>query len=217
MATILNPSYRSRLSYQAALLGGMCYLMSMLLIGGNQTTSDLIDQHLLNDKLALLDQVMPPSRYDNDPVAAAQWVSAGQWSQQAVEIMPATRGGVLTGAALQMTVPGWGGPINFIMAVDQTGEILGVRVISHKETPGLADKIEIDKDHWITGFEGHSLANTPRVQWAVKKDNGDFDQFTGATITPRAMVNGVYAGLQVYQTWRQQHTATAAAQEARHE
>ncbi|MEE2730238.1 MAG: RnfABCDGE type electron transport complex subunit G [Pseudomonadota bacterium] len=213
MATILNPTYRSRLGYQAALLGGMCYLMSMLLIGGNTATHQLIDQHVLNDKLALLDQVMPHSLYDNDPVADSQVIQYSDLFKEPIEILPARLGNEFSGAALNLTVQGWGGPLNFIMAVDASGQVLGVRVINHKETPGLADKIELDKDDWITGFDGRSLSNTSHIQWAVKKDNGDFDQFTGATITPRALVSGVYRGLQCFQQWRQQAQAQTRAKE----
>lgn len=202
MATIANPTYRSRLGYQAGLLGGMCYLMSMLLIGGNGATHERIDQHLLNDKVTLLAQVMPASLYDNDPVAEAELITVNSEFSTPVEVMPARLGNEFAGAALQITTPGWGGPINFIMAVNSDGEILGVRVISHKETPGLADKIELEKDSWITQFDGKSLANTSHIRWAVKKDNGTFDQFTGATITPRAMVKGVQKGLLFYEQWR---------------
>lgn len=210
MATILNPTYRTRLGYQAALLGGMCYLMSMLLIGGNSATQEQIAQHELTDKLNLLAQVMPASRYDNDPVTDAELITDSQWFSAPVEVLPARLGNEFAGAALQIQVQGWGGPINFIMAVDRDGEILGVRVINHKETPGLADKIELEKDDWISGFNGASLANTSHIQWAVKKDNGKFDQFTGATITPRAMVKGVYSGLQLYEQWQQQHKEPAS-------
>ena len=214
MATVLNPTYRTRLGYQAALLGGMCYLMSMLLIGGNTATHDLIDEHLLNDKLALLAQVMPASLYDNDPIADSQLINDSEHFKFPVEVLPARMGNEFVGAGLNITVQGWGGPLTFIMAVDASGEIMGVRVITHKETPGLADKIELDKDDWITEFDGKSLSNTSHIQWAVKKDNGEFDQFTGATITPRAVVSGVYRGLQFYQHWRQQQSTVASAEES---
>ena len=75
------------------------------------------------------------------------------------------------------------------------GEILGTRVLAHAETPGLGDKIEINKADWITHFNGHSLSNTEAHQWAVKKDGGLFDQFSGATITPRAVVTAVHQAL----------------------
>jgi electron transport complex protein RnfG len=84
------------------------------------------------------------------------------------------------------------------MGIDKKGEILGVRVISHTETPGLGDKIEISKSKWILSFNGKSLDNVGFEKWAVKKDNGIFDQFSGATITPRKVVLAIRRGLEFY-------------------
>jgi len=79
---------------------------------------------------------------------------------------------------------GYAGPIALILGLDIQGKILGVRVLAHTETPGLGDRIEIQRDDWILSFNGRSLGNPPAERWAVKKDGGDFDQFSGATITP---------------------------------
>jgi electron transport complex protein RnfG len=201
---VAQPSYRQRLGYHAGLLGGICCFVSIMLISGNLSTATLINAHLTNDRLAMLNQVMPAVSYDNNPIGASQTLNAAGLFQQPLIMMPATRNGQPAGAALQIIVPGWGGDIEFVMAVDAAGAITGVRVTSHKETPGLADKIELSKSPWITGFEGKSLANTPASAWAVHKDGGEFDQFTGATITPRAMVKGVHNGLVFYQQWQQQ-------------
>lgn len=215
MATIVNPSYRNRLGYQAMLLGGICCLVSIVLISGNKATHQLIADHITADKLAMLDQVLPSHLYDNDPLQDSKTVEVNDLADP-VEIMVATKTeGKEThsaGTALQLAIQGWGGTIDFIMAVDGQGEITGVRVISHKETPGLADKIERDKSDWIESFNGKSLANTPASNWAVKKDGGIFDQFTGATITPRSMVKGVYQGLQIHQ---QQVEAQKAQQKSK--
>jgi electron transport complex protein RnfG len=77
--------------------------------------------------------------------------------------------------------------------------VLGVRVIAHKETPGLGDKIEPAKDKWIFAFDGKFLGDPPADRFAVKKDGGVFDQFAGATITPRAVVKAVKGGLQFFE------------------
>ena len=130
-----------------------------------------------------------------------------EFSAQAVEVYPALRNGELQGAAFQLGTVGYGGVITLMLGVDRHGVIQGVRVLSHKETPGLADKIELDKGDWILAFDGKSLSNTERPQWAVKKDGGEFDQFTGATITPRAIVNGVHKALEFYA----RHAAEIAA------
>jgi Na+-translocating ferredoxin:NAD+ oxidoreductase subunit G len=121
--------------------------------------------------------------------------------------MTAKKNNALSGVVLQLFIQGWGGKIQFIMGVDANGEITGVRVINHKETPGLADKIEVAKSPWITSFNGKSLANTEEKKWAVKKDGGEYDQFAGATITPRAVVKGVHQGMLFYQQWLQQQAA----------
>jgi electron transport complex protein RnfG len=84
------------------------------------------------------------------------------------------------------------------MGVSRDGQLLGVRVLSHRETPGLGDKIETAKDTWIHAFEGKSLASPAADKWAVKKDGGVFDQFSGATITPRAVVRAVKDGLELF-------------------
>ncbi|SEI38242.1 electron transport complex protein RnfG [Allopseudospirillum japonicum] len=92
---------------------------------------------------------------------------------------------------------GYSGDIRLLMAVDRQGVIQGVRVLGHKETPGLGDKIELKKSSWLLDFVGRSLLATPI--WAVRKDGGEFDQFTGATITPRAVVKALYQSLDYLQ------------------
>lgn len=93
-----------------------------------------------------------------------------------------------------------GTPIKFLVGILNNGDIAGVRVISHKETPGLGDAIMSDRSDWSLSFNGKSLNNTPDSRWTVKKDGGDFDQFTGATITPRAVVQGVHDVLKFHNT-----------------
>ena len=94
-----------------------------------------------------------------------------------------------------ITPDGYNGNIEFTMTLQPDGRIVGVRVLRHRETPGLGDWIETARSKWILSFEGKSLRNTPEMLWHVKKDGGIFDQFTGATITPRAMVKGVHETL----------------------
>jgi len=217
MPGVLVPSYRQRLSYHAGLLGGICFLVSVLLIIGNLETRGRIADHVDEERRATLAQVLPPGLYDNQPLAEAR-----QLPQEGVFIAPptlypATREGAYSGAALQTAVFGWGSEIQFILGVNAAGAITGVRVISHRETPGLGDKIDISRDNWITRFDGHSLANTSESEWAVKKDGGVFDQFTGATITPRALVRGIHQSLVVLDRERQRRLAGAAGAPAAQE
>jgi electron transport complex protein RnfG len=100
-------------------------------------------------------------------------------------------------AIIPVTAPdGYSGDIELIVGVNADGSIAGVRVLSHKETPGLGDKVDLRKSDWILGFNGRSLNNPELAGWAVRKDKGVFDQFTGATITPRAVVAATLRALQ---------------------
>ena len=97
---------------------------------------------------------------------------------------------------------GYSGPIRLLVGIHVDGTVSGVRVVSHRETPGLGDKIEVVRDDWILGFEGRRLGDPPRERWAVRRDNGVFDQFTGATITARAVVSAVRDALIYFQANR---------------
>ena len=99
--------------------------------------------------------------------------------------------------------PGYAGPIRLMVGIGADGTLGGVRVLSHMETPGLGDKIDEDRSDWILGFSGKSIGNPPLEKWKVKKDGGIFDQFTGATITPRKIVEVVKNTLIYFQRNRQ--------------
>uniref|UniRef100_UPI003D0B26AC RnfABCDGE type electron transport complex subunit G n=1 Tax=Sedimenticola sp. TaxID=1940285 RepID=UPI003D0B26AC len=114
----------------------------------------------------------------------------------------AHKDGKISAVAYEVSAIGYAGPVTSIMGVAADGSVLGVRVLAHAETPGLGDKIEANRSDWILAFSGHSLENTTETQWHVKKDGGEFDQFTGATITPRAVVKSVYSGLQKFESYR---------------
>src|SRR5690606_16593793 len=113
------------------------------------------------------------------------------------------KGGQITGFILPAVAPeGYSGDIRMIIGIDVDGRIAGVRVTSHAETPGLGDKVELRKHPWILSLNDRSLGDPASEQWAVKKDGGVFDQFTGATITPRAVVSKVRDTLQFYREHR---------------
>lgn len=217
MNTAVEPSFRTRLPYHAALLGGVCGVISFLLIIGNSTTKVLIDEQINQDKLAMMEDVLPSKMYDNNPIKESVTISDSPIMSNPVTIMKATQKQKLSGAVLQVTIQGWGGKIQLIMGVNAEGEITGVRVVNHKETPGLADKIEIAKSEWIKSFDGKSLANTPEKNWAVKKDGGEYDQFAGATITPRAVVKGVHQGMVFFQQWSKTQSANSSSEDSQHE
>ena len=107
-------------------------------------------------------------------------------------------------------VNGYNGNITLLAGINSDGSLRGVRIISHKETPGLGDAIEIEKSNWALNFSGKSLSNPAPDKWAVKRDGGEFDQFTGATITPRAVVDAVRMALEYFETNREYLFDTAA-------
>lgn len=187
---------RARIDYQGVFLATVCLVMTLSLLVSDEKTRAPISDRLMEDRLASLNQVLPSRLYDNNPLNSP--LAIDDTALGKVEVYPARLSGMLTAAAFQMKAIGYGGEINLMMAVNSQGEILGVRVLSHKETPGLADKIESSRSDWIRVFDGKSLKNTEKTAWAVKKDGGDIDQFTGATITPRAMVKAIYQGLEFY-------------------
>lgn len=189
---------RSRVDYQGAILGVICALVTLLLLMGQKITYEPIQTQLALDRAQILDQVLPSHYYDNQPLQTTRFIEDKVLSEKPVEIFIAKKGGIVSASVFQIETDGYGGVITLMIALNPKGEIIGLRVLNHKETPGLADKIETDKSDWIIGFNGESLQATPKDRWAVKKDGGKFDQFTGATITPRAVVNGVVAGLEFY-------------------
>ena len=149
-------------------------------------------------QMAALAIVIPADRYDNDLVADTVTVSAPPWLGQPLATVHRAR---LRGrdAALVLSVvapDGYSGDIGLLVAVDRSGRVLGVRVDRHRETPGLGDDIEAGRSDWITRFTGRSLANPEPARWAVRRDGGDFDQFAGATVTPRAVVAAVKRSLE---------------------
>lgn len=195
MSTPTEPSYRKRTGYQAGLLGGFATMAAVLLVMSHMLTKDVIAERQREDLMASLSQVIPAELHDNDLLADTLSIADGKKPRI---VYRASLDKVITAVAYQVTGYGYAGAIEILMAVDDKGNTLGVRVLSHAETPGLGDKIEPAKSDWIFGFNGLSLVNTPLANWAVKKDGGQFDQFSGATITPRAVVGAIKQGLDFF-------------------
>jgi len=148
--------------------------------------------------LANFEQVLPKKLYNNNPLKDTLQVTRPQLlgSKQPVTIYRARKNGQPVGVIFETIAPdGYSGNIYILVGVLANQHIAGVRVLSHRETPGLGDKIEIKKTNWITHFSGKFLQSENDPRWHVKKDGGQFDQFTGATITPRAVVKAVKKAL----------------------
>lgn len=163
-----------------------------------------------NERLALLNslgQLVDPSQYDNNLLEERLELPANPLlgtTDPGYAYLAKTAGKVHTVLLTPTTQEGYSGTINLLVGIDQHGSLVGVRTLQHKETPGLGDLIDIQKSDWILAFNGKSLDNLNENQWAVKKDGGLFDEFTGATITPRAMVRAVYKSLQYFKQHREQ-------------
>ena len=156
-------------------------------------TKDQIKLQEQKQLLSVLNQVIPEEMHDNNLVAACTMVSAPDLGT--VRSMPtyiAAKDGQPTAMAIESIAPdGYNGEIKIITGIDNQGKILGTRILSHQETPGLGDKIDLRVTDWILSFTGKQVTESNWNSWRVRKDGGDFDQFTGATITPRAVVKAV--------------------------
>jgi len=180
-------------------LGLFAIITTGLVVATANLTKDKIAEEKQNALKRSLFEVMPKERVDNDLLtntinlpahgllgtSQAQLAYVGEKQEQ-----PA-------GIIMQVVAPeGYGGSINLLVGISSDGKLTGVRVIPpHFETPGLGDAIDVQKSDWIKSFNGKSLTNLDEKGWRVKKDGGQFDAFTGATITPRAVVDAVHKAL----------------------
>jgi len=184
----------------AGLLGLAALLTALLLAGVHRLTRDAITASEHRARLQVLGIVLPTDRYDNDPLDDQIALVAPGWlgSRQPMPVWRARRDGAPSMLAFEAVAPdGYSGDIDLLISVDAAGRIGAVRVTRHRETPGLGDAIEAGRSGWIERFAGIDLAHPERARWAVRKDGGDFDQFAGATITPRAVVAATRRALQM--------------------
>lgn len=154
-----------------------------------------------NEKLTLLkklNNIIPAGSYDNDLLLDTVVIKP--------DTLLATRDETLAYRARKnkqnvavvfssIAANGYNGPIHLLVGVNADGTLAGVRVVKHRETPGLGDAVQTTHSNWILGFDDKSLSNPEEKGWKVKRDGGIFDQFTGATITPRAVVKAVHNAL----------------------
>lgn len=164
-------------------------------------TQPTIERSQQAEKLALLSQVLPAALYDNDLLTSQQSVppDALLGTHQPSALWIARRGDTVTAVVLEAIAPeGYGGNIHLVIGIDTSGALTGVRVTSHRETPGLGDYIVRNKSAWIEQFVGKSLLAPEAKYWKVAKDGGRFDARAGATITPRAVVRAVHGALDYF-------------------
>jgi len=195
---------RDKLAYQPILLGTIALLASGALAAVSNLTGPAIAAAEAKDLRDSLSEVLPAGLADNDFLKDTVELER---DGKTVTVYRARHGSELKAALFKVAERGYGGEIQILMAVDADGRMLGVRILKHSETPGLGDKIDVKKDDWVLDFNGKSLGDPAPEKWGVKKDNGVFDQFAGATITPRAVVKAVKGGLEFYAARKQDITA----------
>ncbi len=168
------------------------------------------EQIQANERLSLLrnlNEVMSHDRYDNDLFSDVREMTheALLGTAEPVIIYRARKQGQPVGAIFtSVASDGYSGSIHLLIGVHSDGTLAGVRVVSHQETPGLGDIIDLRKSKWILGFQGRSLNNPNESSWKVRRDGGVFDHLTGATVTPRAVVKAVKNTLVFYQNHREE-------------
>lgn len=168
-------------------------LSTALTSGVYLMTRSTVEEQAARQQKALFDNLLPPTAYNNALQSECYIVTNNALGNDAPHrLYLARKDNAPVAAVIETTAPdGYSGAIQLIVAADFNGTVLGVRTLEHHETPGLGDKIELRISDWITKFSGKTVSGEQDSRWAVRKDGGDFDQFTGATITPRAVVKAV--------------------------
>lgn len=202
----------------ALVLAAFALVGTTLLALTFNATKDNIAASEKKAKLALIAQILPPALYDNEILrdAAELQAVAELGTVEPTLVYRALKDGQPVAAVLETVAPeGYAGKIKLLIAIKTNGEISGVRVVTHKETPGLGDYVEIAKSNWIKVFDGTSLDKYQSNDWKVKKDGGQFDYMTGATITPRAVVKSVHKALMWFSANREKVFSLPAQEQAK--
>ena len=211
--SVLPEISRSMLK-NAAVLGLFAIATVGVVAAIQQGTAPRIAAAEREAQVQALAQILPAGSYDNHLLDNSRLVQDELLgNRNPAPAYLATLAGKPSAVILQVTAPdGYSGSIKLLVGILADGRLAGVRALHHRETPGLGDKIELAKSRWILGFDGKSLTQPDEAGWAVKKDGGQFDQFAGATITPRAVVKAVHKALQYFD----KHKAELLAPEASH-
>jgi electron transport complex protein RnfG len=171
-----------------------------------EKSNPIIEQNKIEFKTKLLNEVLNGLDYDNDLIGTYIRIKPNELLKNKTEKYAylAKKNNTLQAVLIESIAPdGYSGEINILTAIRSDGEIIGTRIIDHKETPGLGDYIDQKKSSWISNFNGMSLNNRTDPDWRVKKDQGTFDYKAGATITPRAVIKSVKNTLLFYKENRE--------------
>lgn len=188
---------REHIKNASLLLAAFALVGTGLVAITDALTKERIAENQRHALLSSLNRLIAAERIDNDLYTDKKTIQDERLgTSEAINVYLARKDAQPVAAVFSAIAPnGYNGKIDLLIGINMDGTIAGVRVTNHKETPGLGDKIEVEKSDWIRSFDGKSLSNTANTDWGVKKDGGQFDQFTGATITPRAIVQAVHNAL----------------------
>ena len=189
--------------FNAIVLAIFALITAIILASTDSLTRDKIAESERQAAQRKLLEIIPIERHDNDLLMDVQPIPQRFWAKLGLkkggDIHIARRDGMPVAAVIPAITPdGYSGNIAMIIGINFDDTIAGVRVTEHRETPGLGDKVDLKKSDWILDFNGKSLVNPEASAWDVKKNGGAYDQFTGATITPRAVINQIVATLEYF-------------------
>lgn len=205
MATPAHDAPARRAARAAAVLVAAAVIAVGLVAIVHDRAEPRIEASRRAQRLAQLGAVLGNVAYDNDPLADTLMVIDPELlgSDEPLAVHRVRLGDRTVAVLLNVVAPdGYSGAIRLLVAISAEGRVLGVRVLEHRETPGLGDFIDTRRSDWIHGFAGRSLGEPPAAGWQVRKDGGEFDQFTGATVTPRAVVRAVRNALTYFERHR---------------
>ena len=213
MATPASEPATRRAWRSGATLAAVAILAFGLISVVHEATRDEIAAAARERELARFAEVLGGQRFDNDLLTDTLELRDPELlgTRDPVTAYRARLEGETVAVILAPVAPnGYSGSIGLLVAIAPNGRLLGVRATQHRETPGLGDAIDTRKSNWIEQFVGKSLQAPPAARWRVRKDDGDFDQFTGATITPRAVVGAVANALVYFERHRDELLAAPA-------
>ncbi|TQV71632.1 electron transport complex subunit RsxG [Aliikangiella marina] len=202
-----SPTIEKATAINGAILALFALVSTGLIAVTHLITKDKIAEEIEAALARRLNDIIPAEAYDNDVYHDCMRVKSDELlgSQDHQNVYRMRKENEDYAVFMTSVAPdGYAGKIKLVVGIYQDGTIAGVRVTEHQETPGLGDKIEIEKSSWIKSFDAKSLTNTPIEQWKVTKDGGEFDALTGATITPRAIVKAVKNTLVFYERSREE-------------
>lgn len=179
----------------------LAFMAAIALAALDRATRAQVERNAQEWLAKRMDTLVPRALHDND-IFADKIIARSPdllGISRPVPVYRARKAGAPVAVVLHTVAPdGYRGPIELLVAIDQRGALLGVQVVRHRETPGLGDAFENRNRDWLPKFTGRSLEHPPQQRWSVRRDGGDFDAFTGATITPRAIVKAVRRALEFY-------------------